>query len=175
MEDVSSPAAQAGVPGDFPLPLLVVMRLAVAFRQVFTEEMAQEEWAAAANASPPMYAVLRAAAYLDGPSQRDIAATIGLDPSDLVGVLDRMQANGWVMRERDPADRRRYLVRPTEAGRAVLDRYNAVARRAGERIMADLDEQERARFTEYAVRMLQSAGEDVGRIRRAAGLDRGAT
>jgi len=172
METVSSPAPEPGaVPGDFPLPLLVVLRLGGAFRREFAAEMAGQEWAAEVDAAPPMYGVLRAAGYLDAPSQRDIAATIWLDPSDLVAVLDRMERNGWVTRERDPADRRRSLVRVTADGRAALDRYNAVARRAGERIMSDLDDEERAVFTGLAMRMLRASGDTFGVAGRGRVLD----
>jgi len=163
METVSSPEPSPGaVPGDFPLPLLVALRLGNAFRREFASEMAGEAWTAQVDAAPPMYGVLRAAGYLDGPSQRDVAATVGLDPSDLVAILDRMERNGWVTRERDPADRRRSLVRVTDDGRAALDRYNAVARRAGERIMSDLDDEERATFTGLALRMLRASGDTFG-------------
>ena len=85
-------------------------------------------------------------------------------------VVDRMQANGWVVRERDPADRRRYVVRVTDEGRTFLDRYNAVARRAGDRMMAGLDDAQRSAFTATAVHMLREAGVDVTRLARAAKL-----
>lgn len=160
METVSIPGP---VPGGLPPALLLVMRLSHVFRREFIDEMGREDWVRHADAGPPMYGVLRAVGYLRAPSQRDIAQTIGLDPSDLVGVLDRMETNGWLFRERDPADRRRSLVRLTEEGQEVLDRYNAVARRVGDRMMTGLDEDEREEFTRLAVRMLRATGDDLFR------------
>jgi DNA-binding MarR family transcriptional regulator len=150
MTSVSSPY------DGLPLPLLLVMRLANGFSREFAAALAAQEWVRTVDAGPPMYAVLRATGYLDGPSQRDIAATIMIDPSDLVAVLDRMENNGWVTRERDPADRRRSIVRITEQGRLFLERYNTVAHEVGERMMQGLDDAERATFTDLALRMLSS-------------------
>lgn len=142
-----------------PLPLMLVMRLANGFSREFAAALAAQEWVRQVDAAPPMYAVLRAAGYLDGPSQREIAALIMLDPSDLVAVLDRMENNGWVTRERDPEDRRRSIVRITSDGRTFLERYNSVARAVGERLMQGLDDAERATFADLATRMLAATGD----------------
>ncbi len=43
----------------------------------------------------------------------DIAAQVGLPPSTLTGVLDRLVAHGWLEREADPDDRRAVLMKST--------------------------------------------------------------
>jgi DNA-binding MarR family transcriptional regulator len=43
----------------------------------------------------------------------DLAAEIGLPPSTLTGVLDRLTSGGWLRREPDPADRRALVVKST--------------------------------------------------------------
>jgi DNA-binding MarR family transcriptional regulator len=51
--------------------------------------------------------------YVDryGPiSPKILAASLGLHPATLTGVLDRLEHGGWVARERDPDDRRAVLV-----------------------------------------------------------------
>jgi DNA-binding MarR family transcriptional regulator len=40
-----------------------------------------------------------------------IARRSGLHPATLTGVLDRLATDGWIARERDPADRRAVVVR----------------------------------------------------------------
>jgi MarR family transcriptional regulator, transcriptional regulator for hemolysin len=57
-----------------------------------------------------------------GPTaQQDLAAALRLDPSNLVGLLNQLDANGLVTRRRSPADRRRHIVELTAQGHAVLD------------------------------------------------------
>jgi MarR family transcriptional regulator, transcriptional regulator for hemolysin len=46
-------------------------------------------------------------------SQTDLADRLRIEPPTLVGILDRMEREGWVRRESDPHDRRRKLVVPT--------------------------------------------------------------
>jgi DNA-binding MarR family transcriptional regulator len=42
----------------------------------------------------------------------EIADTLGLSPSTVTGIIDRLEAGGWIAREADAADRRAILVRP---------------------------------------------------------------
>ena len=40
----------------------------------------------------------------------EIGTHLGLSSGAVTGLVDRLEANGWVRRERDPADRRRVVV-----------------------------------------------------------------
>ena len=40
-----------------------------------------------------------------------LARRAGLHPATMTGILDRLERDGWVTRDRDPADRRAVLVR----------------------------------------------------------------
>ncbi|EOD65144.1 MarR family winged helix-turn-helix transcriptional regulator [Amycolatopsis vancoresmycina] len=60
-------------------------------------------------------------------SQQRVADRLGLDRSDLVKVLDRLEAAGWVLRERDTEDRRRHLLTLTGAGRATVEHVEEVS------------------------------------------------
>ncbi|GAB2646425.1 MarR family winged helix-turn-helix transcriptional regulator [Nocardia goodfellowii] len=63
------------------------------------------------------YSVLALACETDeGMNQRQIAAAMGLDPSQLVALLDELEDRGLVSRTTDPNDRRNKLVVATEAG-----------------------------------------------------------
>jgi DNA-binding MarR family transcriptional regulator len=46
-----------------------------------------------------------------------LARQAGLHPATMTGILDRLERRGWIVRERDPSDRRAVVVR------AVRDRY----------------------------------------------------
>src|SRR5919204_4770011 len=49
-------------------------------------------------------------------SQQELGGALRINPSNLVGLLDALEADGLVVRPRDPADRRRHLVGLTPAG-----------------------------------------------------------
>jgi DNA-binding MarR family transcriptional regulator len=51
-----------------------------------------------------------------------LARRAGLHPATMTGILDRLERGGWVVRERDPADRRAVKVR------ALRDRAGEVIR-----------------------------------------------
>src|SRR5579875_593480 len=62
--------------------------------------------------------------------QTDLGQTMGTDPSILVTMLNPLEADSLIARERDPADRRRHLVRITAAGEKRLGRAAEDQRRA---------------------------------------------
>jgi DNA-binding MarR family transcriptional regulator len=47
-----------------------------------------------------------------------LARRSGIHPATLTGVLDRLERGGWIVRDRDPADRRGVIVR-AERGRGA--------------------------------------------------------
>jgi DNA-binding MarR family transcriptional regulator len=55
-----------------------------------------------------------------GLAQRELMKTMGIDPSILVTLLNPLEAEELVTRERDPEDRRRHLVALTRAGEQKL-------------------------------------------------------
>ena len=75
--------------------------------------------------------------------QRELAVRLGIDPSDVVKVLDELTARGHVERTRDPADRRRVQARLTPDGRVALAELLAEARTTDEDLLAPLDPAER--------------------------------
>jgi DNA-binding MarR family transcriptional regulator len=69
------------------------------------------------------YAVLALAADAeDGVSQRDLAEGLGLDPSQVVLLVDELAASDLVERRPSPTDRRTKLVGATTTGRRVRSR-----------------------------------------------------
>ncbi|WP_369145189.1 MarR family winged helix-turn-helix transcriptional regulator [Streptomyces sp. R44] len=77
-------------------------------------------------------------------SQRDLAAAMEIDPSQLVAILNELEADGLAERRRDPADRRRHIVEITEAGATALGRVDAAVGAAEREIFGDLTEAEQA-------------------------------
>jgi DNA-binding MarR family transcriptional regulator len=62
-----------------------------------------------------------------------LARRAGLHPATITGILDRLECGGWVVRDRDPSDRRAVVVR------ALRDR-NAELVRLYSRMNASMDQ-----------------------------------
>ncbi|MEV4255110.1 MarR family winged helix-turn-helix transcriptional regulator [Spirillospora sp. NPDC049652] len=88
------------------------------------------------------------------PSQRDLGARLGIDPSDLVDVVGALEERGLLRRDRDPSDRRRYVVTLTPEGRAELEAVTGRAAGLDAELLAALDPSERAAFTGMLRRVL---------------------
>ncbi|MFE9425166.1 MarR family winged helix-turn-helix transcriptional regulator [Kitasatospora sp. NPDC006697] len=82
-----------------------------------------------------VYSALAGEAQL---SQQDLSKVVNLDPTTVVALIDEMERTGHVERHRNPADRRRYILRLTEAGREALTAVEAVASAAEEAFFAQL-------------------------------------
>jgi MarR family transcriptional regulator, organic hydroperoxide resistance regulator len=67
-------------------------------------------------------ALLLACDSADGMSQRDLAEALGLDPSQVVLLVDELTDAGLVERRPSESDRRTKLVVATEAGRVARER-----------------------------------------------------
>jgi DNA-binding MarR family transcriptional regulator len=79
----------------------------------------------------------------DGPlSPSALARHAGLHPATITGILDRLEAGGWVARERDPADRRGVVVRVVRERVPDLLRLYAGMNRSMNEIYAGYDESE---------------------------------
>ena len=82
--------------------------------QTFTRHLQQHE------ITPTQFAVLVLIEANPGLSQRALSAAVGTDQSSLVSLLDRLQARGWIERQRAPHDRRYHVLSLTEQGRRSL-------------------------------------------------------
>ena len=72
-----------------------------------------------------------------------LSALIAFDRSTIGGVLDRLEAKEWVLREPSPDDRRIKLLRLTPTGRALLDRVQPAVLRVQERLLEPLSPADR--------------------------------
>jgi len=74
----------------------------------------------------PQYLALLVLWEHDGLSVGELGERLFLDSGTLTPLLKRMQAAGWLTRERAAADERRVLVRLSAAGRALRRRAEVV-------------------------------------------------
>jgi DNA-binding MarR family transcriptional regulator len=121
-------------------------------RRHMHELMAQEQWAIDAGFRPPCLGVLGVVAASQPVSQRTISDRLGIDASDVVGVLDILEAAQLVERRRDPDDRRRHAVVLTEAGEQAAERFAALRAEVEDRVLAALSPEERQQLAELLTR-----------------------
>ena len=76
--------------------------------------------------------------------QADLINALGLDPSTVTKMLQRLQRAGTVIRTTDPADRRAALVEATKSSRVLRPEIEAAQKTLEERTVAGLDPGERA-------------------------------
>ena len=92
------------------------------------------------------HAVLAALADFGPHVQRDLAARLAIDPSDMAKSVDELAGLGSVERARDAADRRRVTVTLTDAGRTLLAELDAEAAGVQGEVLKPLTEDERVQF-----------------------------
>jgi len=88
-------------------------------------------------------------------TQGAIATALGYDKAQLVGLLDELEQGGLVERRRDPADRRRQLVRMTPAGRKTLARLRRLSNRLEDEFLSSLSENERLELHALLLRLAE--------------------
>jgi DNA-binding MarR family transcriptional regulator len=79
----------------------------------------------------------------DGTTQRQLGEVMGIDANTVVLLLNGLEERGFAVRERDPEDRRRHLVRITPAGRKALVRGERALESVTDEALGGLDADER--------------------------------
>lgn len=91
--------------------------------------------------------------------QRQLAEVMCIDANNTVILLNELEALGWVVRERDPQDRRRHVVRVTDAGRAAYERALIARDGVEDDVLGPLSERERRQLHDLLQRALGEAGD----------------
>ncbi|GAA3397013.1 MarR family winged helix-turn-helix transcriptional regulator [Streptomyces roseoviridis] len=94
--------------------------------------------------------------------QSALIQALGLDPSTVTKMLQRLEQCGHVRRRPDPADRRAVLVEATEEGEALRARVEAVWSRLEEDSLAGLDPAERDVLTRLLARLEENLCHEAG-------------
>jgi DNA-binding MarR family transcriptional regulator len=92
-----------------------------------------------------------------------LSAIIVFDRSTIGGVLDRLEAKGWVTRGGTANDRRIKLLRLTASGRDILRRVRPAVSRVQRRLLAHLAAEDRDRFMQLLLDMVKAENEQANR------------
>jgi len=97
----------------------------------------------------------------EGLSVGELARKIAVDKPTMTGLLDRMERDGFVRREKDPEDRRTFRVYLTERAKALKEELLGIYREVNGFFLSGLSEQER-RSLEGILAKIEAMGEEVG-------------
>jgi len=78
-----------------------------------------------------------------GSTQQALAATLEMDGTNIVGLLNELEAKQLIERRRSPEDRRRHLVEVTDAGAEQLAKAEFALSAAEDEVLGALDDSQR--------------------------------
>ena len=96
-------------------------------------------------------------------SQTELAAKMMVEPPTLVGILDRMERDGWISRHHCPSDRRKNLIRANPAAAPVWSKIVECAMRVRGRATDGLSERQLATLK----KLLRKIGQNL-KVRETA-------
>lgn len=104
---------------------------------IFTEDMGQ-------ILTPTQFSTLyRVVCTPGGQSQNALGRSVAMDAATTKGVVNRLEARGLILSNRDKQDRRRYVIEATPAGRAMIEECLPVMMDITEKTLARLTQAER--------------------------------
>jgi DNA-binding MarR family transcriptional regulator len=95
-----------------------------------------------------------------GSAQQALSSTLMMDGTNVVGLLNDLEAERLIERRRSPQDRRRHVVEVTANGLELLDKAERALAAAENEVLAALDEAQRE--TLYALLQQAANGEGSG-------------
>lgn len=106
--------------------------------ELFTATMGENEL------TPRQFAVLKAVARMENPSQTLLVQETGIDRSTIADIVRRLIKKGLLQRRRTTQDARMYAVKLTAAGRDLLDAAEPAARYTEEKLLGALPATQRS-------------------------------
>jgi DNA-binding MarR family transcriptional regulator len=114
----------------------------------------------ATGLKPPQAHVLMRLRDQGPMTQQALGDELHMDPSNLVGVLNELEDNGWALRRRDPNDRRRHIVEISDSGVARVAEVESIVTGVENDLLAPLDERERGQLQGLLARVVGAAAEE---------------
>lgn len=140
---MSEPSAPAPPPA--PAAVAVLRR----FNRTWSQRVGvlDESFLGSGRAAGPSRLLFEIGSSPDAPTVRSLRDRVGLDSGYLSRLLGSLESEGLIRTEVDPADRRRRVVRLTDAGTAAYDELDLRSDEVAERLVEPLTARQRERLT----------------------------
>jgi MarR family transcriptional regulator, transcriptional regulator for hemolysin len=135
-----------------------VCMTSVAMRRALTSELSAQ------NITLRQWEVLVCIVLEGELSQADVADRLGIEAPTLVGILDRMERDGWIERVGCPDDRRRKRIRTTEKSALVWNRMAECAHRVREKATRGFHPEELQQLKSLCERLRNNLALDAGDV-----------
>jgi DNA-binding MarR family transcriptional regulator len=100
-------------------------------------------------------------------SQQGLAAMLEMDGTNIVGLLNELEAENLIERRRSPEDRRRHVVELTETGAKQLAKAEAALAAIEDEVLGALDENQRETLHNLLLQAARGAEISCPRVERA--------
>ncbi|MFE7534449.1 MarR family winged helix-turn-helix transcriptional regulator [Streptomyces rhizosphaericola] len=153
---VSATEAAAEVPG--VLPEALTGFIGYLLRRVFAQFTT---YADGPEDDSRDFLVLDALTGGDWVSQLDLAERLGINRTIMVGVIDRLESRGQVLRTRNPDNRRQYILSLTDQGRAAVETGRRAVAERDARLTAALSAEQVGRLNTLLARLLPEGSQEL--------------
>lgn len=123
----------------------------------------KQAYAGSLTLPPAAIGILAVLAEHDGLTQQELTTILRIDPSMITRTVKELERErGWIRRARDPLDQRLMRVSLTEEGRTWAVELPRRAREIEQRLLRDLDADERATLQRLLRALEDAARRDPG-------------
>jgi DNA-binding MarR family transcriptional regulator len=107
--------------------------------------------------TPALFALLNVLGTREGAIQQQLSADMGIDPSAMVTLIDKLEDAGLAERRRRPGDRRAWEVVITRKGRRRLERARRLVEEVENEVLGGLSAEDHRQLLTLLRRALVSA------------------
>jgi DNA-binding MarR family transcriptional regulator len=107
--------------------------------------------------TPALFALLNVIAAREGAIQQELGATMGIDRSTMVSLIDQLEGAGLAKRRPSATDRRAREIAITPKGRRILERARRMILETEDEVLAGLSAKERSELLRLLRRALEGA------------------
>lgn len=107
--------------------------------------------------TPALFGLLNVIGAREGAIQQELGATMGIDRSTMVSLIDQLESAGLAKRRPSPTDRRAREIAITPKGRRLLQRARRMISETEDEVLAGLTAKERSELVRLLRQALDSA------------------